>query len=219
MIEELLPAEVACVAVRGDDPAASLLPEESEQLGQAIEKRVREFTIGRTCARAALRKLGMPATPILRSSNRAPQWPPGVVGSITHSSGYQAAAVALERDMLTVGIDAEIHDPLPEGVLGQISVEEERLWLAEAPGLIHWDRLLFSAKESTYKAWFPLTGRWLGFQDAVVTFDAAARTFHARLLIPPPTVAGRELTGFSGRFLVRDGLALTAIAMPRRGCL
>src|SRR5689334_18679792 len=148
MIEDLLPAEVASVAVRGDDPSASLLPEEAAQLGRAVEKRVREFTTARTCARRALGKLGLPAAPILRGPNRAPSWPPGVVGSITHCRGYRAAAVALQRDVLTVGIDAEVHEGLPAGVLGQVAVDRERAWLAEAPGGVHWDRLLFSAKES-----------------------------------------------------------------------
>jgi 4'-phosphopantetheinyl transferase EntD len=79
---------------------------------------------------------------------------------------------------------------------------------------VHWDRLLFSAKESVYKAWFPLAKRWLGFEDAVVTLDPSAETFAARLLVSGPLLGGRRLTGFSGRWLIRDGLVLTAIALP-----
>jgi 4'-phosphopantetheinyl transferase EntD len=77
--------------------------------------------------------------------------------------------------------------------------------LAAAPGA-SWDRLLFSAKESVYKAWFPLTGRWLGFCDARITVNPADGTFAARLL-----VAGAPLTGFGGRWLARDGLILTTV--------
>ena len=51
---------------------------------------------------------------------------------------------------------------------------------------VHWDRLLFSAKESVYKAWFPLARRWLGFEDAVVMIDPSAGTFQARLLVVGP---------------------------------
>jgi 4'-phosphopantetheinyl transferase EntD len=121
----------------------------------------------------------------------------------------------MEADFLAVGIDAESHDALPRGVLEQVCVEKERSWLVEAPSGIHWDRLMFSAKESVYKAWFPLTGRWLGFEDAMVTFKPAEGTFYARLLVGLPTVAGRSVTGFAGRFLVRDGLVLTATTLPR----
>src|SRR5262249_33186078 len=78
---------------------------------------------------------------------------------------------------------------------------------------VHWDRLLFSAKESVYKAWFPLTSRWLAFEDADVTFDPVAHTFEAQLMVPGPCLHGRELIGFSGRFLATRGLVLTAIAI------
>lgn len=79
-----------------------------------------------------------------------------------------------------------------------------------------WDRLLFSAKESIYKAWFPLTRRWLGFEDTVITINPANGTFTVRLLVPGPALDGRSLTRFEGRWLVRDGLVLTAIAVPAR---
>ncbi|AHH96885.1 4'-phosphopantetheinyl transferase family protein [Kutzneria albida] len=215
MIEDVLPGQVVSCDVLGEDPDARLLPEEEPEVAKAVDKRVREFTIARTCARRALGKLGFPEVPILRGHKRQPLWPEGIVGAITHTKGYCAAAVARSREVLTVGIDAEVHDTLPEGVLDVVTIEPEREWLAGAPDTgVHWDRLLFSAKESVYKAWFPLTGLWLGFTDAHLTFDPAAQTFHATLLVDPPEVAGRPLTGFDGRYLVREGLVLTAIAVP-----
>jgi 4'-phosphopantetheinyl transferase EntD len=65
-----------------------------------------------------------------------------------------------------------------------------------------------------YKAWFPLTGRWLDFTEARIGVQPEAGTFTACLLVPGPTVGGRTLTGFAGRWLARDGLVLTAIAVP-----
>jgi 4'-phosphopantetheinyl transferase EntD len=65
-----------------------------------------------------------------------------------------------------------------------------------------------------YKAWFPLAGRWLGFEDAVVTVDPSEGSFSARLLVSGPLLADGQLTAFSGRWLVRDGLVLTATAVP-----
>jgi 4'-phosphopantetheinyl transferase EntD len=79
---------------------------------------------------------------------------------------------------------------------------------------VHWDRLLFSAKESVYKAWFPLTRRWLNFTEAAVTPHPDG-TFTARLLVPGPVVDGHPVDGFDGRWLTRDGLVLTAIVLPR----
>jgi len=217
MIEEILPPEVASAEAFDDAGPATLFPEEEAVVSRAVAKRRGEFTTGRACARAALAKLGFPPGPILPGPRRAPQWPPGVAGSITHCDGYRAAAVALVRDVVSVGVDAEPNDALPDGVLDRISLPQERAWLpglaAAAPG-VSFDRLLFCAKESVYKAWFPLTGRWLGFEQAEITVEPGAGTFGAELLEPGPVLGGRPLTRFTGRWLARDGLLLTAIAVP-----
>jgi enterobactin synthetase component D / holo-[acyl-carrier protein] synthase len=217
MIEEILPPEVASAEAFADASSAVLFPEEEAAIARAVAKRRGEFTTGRACARAALAKLGLPPAPIPPGPRRAPQWPPGVAGSITHCAGYRAAAVGLVRDVASVGVDAEPNDALPDGVLDHISLAQERDRLprlaAAAPGVC-FDRLLFCAKESVYKAWFPLTGRWLGFEQAEITVEPEAGRFAAELLEPGPVVGGRALTGFTGRWLVRDGLLLTAIVVP-----
>lgn len=216
MIDELVPATVVAVEAFGDpaDPVA-LFPEEEAVVARAVAKRRNEFTTARACARAALAKLGLPPVPIVPGLRGAPGWPTGVVGSITHCAGYRACALAFDTDVLTIGLDAEPNEVLPNGVLDMVASAEERVWLRElatASPDAHWDRLLFSAKESVYKAWFPLTQRWLGFEEAAVT-AATDGTFSARLLVPGPVVRGRALTGFDGRWLVRDGLVLTTIVV------
>ncbi len=240
MIEELLPPGAVAVEARSDPPEAELFPEEEAELAQAVEKRRLEFTTVRYCARMALARLGVPAAAILPGERGAPRWPAGIVGSMTHCAGYRAAVVARSSDLVTIGVDAEPHEALPPEVLGTVTVREERERLerlaARRPG-VHWDRLLFSAKESVYKAWFPLTGRWLDFEDASVDFGARALdaqkaqdaqdagephpaesgTFYARLLVPGPLLGGVTLPGFSGRWLVRDGLLFTAIAVAPDG--
>jgi 4'-phosphopantetheinyl transferase EntD len=218
VIEEILLPAVAAAEEFGDRPDAVLFPEEQAVIGRAVEKRRREFATGRACARAALARLGQPPVAILPGERGSPGWPPGIVGSITHCAGYRAAAVAKAAEVLTIGLDAEPDEPLPDGVLGAISLAAERAGLRDlaqaAPGP-NWDRMLFCAKESVYKAWFPLAGRWLGFEQAHITLDPAGGTFTARLLVPGPEVDGRELTAFEGRWLARDGLILTAISVPR----
>ena len=214
MIEEILPAAVASAETFTDLPHVALLPQEAAIVERASDKRRREFTVGRECARITLGKLGGAPAPILIGERGAPRWPEGIVGSITHCDGYRAAAVAYADDVAAIGLDAEPDDPLPRGVLDVISLPAERARLAALAGewpAVCWDRLLFSAKESVYKAWFPLTGRWLGFEDADVTITPAG-TFTARLLAEPqpPCTAS-----FAGRWLASGGLILTAIAVPR----
>ncbi|RCW40394.1 4'-phosphopantetheinyl transferase EntD [Halopolyspora algeriensis] len=213
MIERLLPDTVASAETLGEDPTACLLPEEEQLVTRAVEKRRREVTLARTCARRALTDLGRDAVAVLSGPRREPLWPGGIVGSITHCEGYCAAAVAEHGPVTAVGIDAEVADVLPDGVLDYVSSPGERALLEKLPQDRHWDRILFSAKESVYKAWFPLTGRWLGFEDAVVSIDPVRETFRADLLVEPPVAQGRTLSGFDGRFLAEQGLVMTAVTV------
>jgi 4'-phosphopantetheinyl transferase EntD len=218
VIGDLVPPEVAVEESFGDLPGAELFPAEEAVIANAVGKRRREFTTARACARAALAQIGVPPAPILPGPGGAPQWPPGVVGSITHCDGYRACAVARDSDIVTIGLDAEPHARLPDGVCEAVTSRAERIRLAAlavAMPDIFWDRMLFCVKESVYKAWFPLTGQWLGFEDAAVDFDAINRCFTARLLVAGPVVNGQALTGFEGRWRVSHGLIITAIVIPR----
>jgi 4'-phosphopantetheinyl transferase EntD len=218
MIEAILPSAAAVAEARDDGSPAELFPEEEAAVAKAVEKRRREFASGRGCAHRALARLGVAAGPVPAGERGEPLWPEGVVGTITHCRGYRGCAVARAEDLVTIGIDAEPHAALPEGVIGEITRPEELEALAELAGTepaIHWDRLLFSAKEAVYKAWYPLAGRWLGFEDAELTIDPRRRAFRARLLVPGPLLAGEEVSGFAGRWLVEDGIVLTAIAVSR----
>lgn len=218
MIEEILPSAVAVGESFTDILDAPLYPEEEALLTRAVDKRRREFTTVRACARQALASLGVAAAPILPGLRGAPGWPPGVVGSMTHCDGYRASAVARASDLVTIGLDAEPNGRIPADVLRMVADADEQAWVAglltTAPE-VSWDRLLFSAKESVYKAWFPLTSRWLGFDEATLTVNPAAGTFTARLLVPATDPGGAPLTGFDGRWLARDGLLITAIAVTR----
>lgn len=91
--------------------------------------------------------------------------------------------------------------------------------LAAGQPAVHWDRLLFSAKECVYKAWFPLTGKWLDFEDADIGFHQDPGTspqgrFRAELLVPGPLVGGRRIGIFEGRWIIRHGLVVTALTVP-----
>jgi 4'-phosphopantetheinyl transferase EntD len=214
MIEEILPRCVAAAEAMNDPPGVVLFPEEAAVLAGAADERRREYATARACARAALRKLGLPPVPILPGPTGAPQWPAGVAGSITHCSGYRACAVGWKRDVMAIGIDAEPQEPLPEGVLGAVATSADYAHLRRleaAKPSVPWDRLLFSAKEAVYKAWCALTGHRLNFADASVEIDPVGGTFAARLLIAGPVASGRRISGFPGRWLVRDGLVITAV--------
>jgi 4'-phosphopantetheinyl transferase EntD len=202
MIEPLLPPTVIAVEAFADIPGEAVFPGEEDLVGKAVAKRRQEFITARRCAREALERLGYPPAPIRTGPAREPLWPAGVVGSITHCDGYRAAAVARAATVTSFGVDAEPHAPLPDGVAEAVTNAAERDQLDELtaahPG-VHWGRLLFSAKESIYKAWYPVHHRWLGFTDVRLSIDPIGGTFTAD-----------PLPGLRGRFLIERGLVLTS---------
>lgn len=211
MIERLLPP---CVAVvEADAPwmwEQGLLPEEAASLGaRAVEKRRREFTAGRNCARGALAALDLPVVPLLPGGNREPLWPEGVVGSITHCARYCAAVAARREEIASLGIDAELHEALVPGVEAMVCTEAERRWIESAPmgDEVHWATVIFSAKESIYKAWYPLMHRWLDFHDAELDIDPERGCYAARLSV-------ECAASFKGRFLVAGDYVLTSVVVP-----
>ena len=201
-----------------DDPShLAALPEEETLIARSVAKRRNEFITVRHCARVAMAQLGVPPSPILKGDKGEPHWPDGVVGSLTHCEGYRGAVVGRSVAVRSVGIDAEPHGVLPKGVLDAISLPVERTEISALPAELRWDRILFCAKEATYKAWFPLTQRWLGFEDAHITFtvgsDGTTGDFVSRILIDSAALSGPPLRELAGRWSVAGGLALTAIVL------
>jgi 4'-phosphopantetheinyl transferase EntD len=229
LMTTLLPADVRSAEQFGQPNVGAGLPEERAAIAHAVAGRQGDYLGVRDCARTALISLGLAPERIGTGPRREPIWPPGVVGSLTHCAGYRAAAVARAGSMHSVGIDAEPHEPLPEGVLETVGLPEEVRAVAALERddpRTHWSRLLFCAKEAVYKAWFPLTGEWLGFEEASVSIETTGHNlrrhhqglhggrFSARLLRPGPSVDDVPLTCFEGRWTVASGLIATAVLVP-----
>lgn len=207
-LRELIPSDVAVVETRdqnGEPPA--LCPQEAVYVEHALEKRRRDFALGRACARMALAALDDRApTPIPVGEQSAPVWPEGIVGSITHTKGFCAAAVAHASDVVAIGIDAEFVRALSPEERQLVVVGEE---LCGLPRGSAWDVVAFSAKEAVFKAWFPLTRQWLDFVDVQLALDHRAESFVATLR---PAVRRHDAPArFTGRFAIARNLALTAV--------
>lgn len=138
-------------------------------LSNAVAKRKAEFLAGRWCARAALSELGIDGTPGL-NPDRSPAWPEGALGSITHSHGVVEVMVADASQWLTVGVDTErwVSPERAARLERELLTEEEQNALAGMSPLQRANRLtlIFSAKESLFKALYPLTGKRFYFHDA-----------------------------------------------------
>lgn len=218
-LRAVLPMGLSVAATRAEIDDAALYPAEERAIRNAAGRRRREFATARACARSALGQRGLEPCPVPVGAHGAPQWPVGIVGSITHCEGYRGCAVGRSEDFIAVGIDAEPNRALPGELLLDIALAEERTWVREllrrVPS-IRWDRLLFCAKEAVYKTWFPLTGESLDFSDATVSVDPMSGYFAASLRLRGAR-SDPDAGGLVGRWLARDGLVLAAIALPSGG--
>ncbi|MFJ4775285.1 4'-phosphopantetheinyl transferase [Streptomyces sp. NPDC088762] len=222
MIRALLPGPAVGADRFGDAPEGMLLPAEEAVVAGVAPGRRREFATVRHCARRALGELAArapgtappPGVALLPDRDGVPRWPGGVVGSMTHTRGYRAAAVARAADLAGLGIDAEPDRPLRPGVLETIASPAERAALPGpgGGGAVCWDRLLFCAKEAAYKAWFPRARVRLGFRDVEVTFDGPAPDgrFGALLRHGPGTL-------LRGRWGAGNGLLVAVVTVPADG--
>lgn len=217
-IAALLPEGVEVEERTCDVDLSTLMPQEHAAIAHAVPVRRAEYATVRYCARQALSRLGYPAAPILSGKNREPIWPDGIVGSLTHCDGYRAAAISNSPGVASVGIDAEIHQPLPDGVDKIVTVGGEIQMLARleaAYPTIRWGRVLFSAKESIYKTWYPLTRAWLDFTECELVIDPERGLFTGHLRVPGPHIGSTAIDRFNGRWSVTGRHVLTAAYQPR----
>jgi enterobactin synthetase component D len=180
---------IALVVKRGDRNGNRPLHPEEELLvsPRAVAKRRGEFLLGRAAAHGAIRSLlGDSPHPVRKGTSGEPLWPEGLVGSITHSGDTAAAAVGRRREAEGIGIDLEaLSKRVSFNISRKVCTEHELRWVlgTEDPGEKNLRlRMLFSAKESVYKALFPAGRVFLGFQDAELAWDSRERRFLGRLL-------------------------------------
>ena len=188
------------------DPSA-LFPEERAEVARAVPKRAREFAAGRLLARQLFGELGMSserAIPV--AEGRAPLWPAGVVGSISHCHDLCAVALASRARSTGIGIDVEANRLLGRE-LRDLCLRPDEFGLPQSLWM-----LLFSAKESVYKALFPTMRQFLDFQDVSIRFEGEG-TFRATLWrSAPPFRVGEH---FPGRFFVGERHIATAVVLEK----
>ncbi len=148
-------------------------------IAASVPKRQAEYFFGRLAARLALDPLGHAGCEVRRGSMREPIWPEGVIGSISHSSGRAAAVAWPQRRRRGVGLDLEVPPDAAaiEALLTTVVDDAERARIALVP--MH-DRtvltIVFSAKESLFKAVSASVGHYFGFEAVRLSdFDLERR--------------------------------------------
>ena len=137
--------------------------------------RKEHYRSGRICAGEVLSKLGARGQPVLRDpQTREPLWPEGISGAITHSGNWAAAAAGKTSDVLGIGIDLEdLERQVDSRISRHVCIPEEQKWLQECEEdfLEKNLKIIFSAKESIFKAFFPYTRTYLHFHDAKILME------------------------------------------------
>jgi len=207
----LLPAGVAAAESTTTVSDATLTVTERALIASAVPDRVREFATGRWCARQALSKLGIVGFSLLADPSRAPIWPEGIVGSITHVNGFCAAVVGPADEFAGIGIDAEHESCVTPNLWPHLFTAEERAWLVQLPDEQRYRMaaLLFSAKESFYKCQYQFAKKWLDFTSVRVTVEGD------RWRVSPASTGSLDWIrdSFSGRFAFADQRVHTSIVV------
>lgn len=167
----VLPAEVLWRVVAIGDGAGPLFPEEAVAVERAVPRRRAEFAAGRQAAREALSRLCGYGGPVPSGGDRAPVWPPGVVGSISHDEGLAVAAVARSSEVSSLGLDVDTVARFQPELEGFVCTPDEVSRLLQGRTTAERQRQLarvFCIKEAVYKAQYPLTKGWLDFADLVL---------------------------------------------------
>lgn len=217
-IRQMFPAGTCIAAHIGEGDDQFLFPEEEVAVARSLPTRRNEFSIGRACAREALEQLGLPARPIPVGVDRGPLWPRGVVGTITHTRGLTAAAVAWKRRTAALGLDAEACDrPLDLRLERFICTpaERERLSGLAFQSDVEPLRVAFSAKEAVHKCVAPMSGITLNFQDVELEFDVARGIFTARI-VGLSDCRLPDLQSLSGRFAHTSRYVITSAVIAGR---
>lgn len=190
---------------------------EEALIAQAVDKRKREFRAGRHAAHALFKQLGIEHPDLLKGVQREPAWPAGWVGSISHTTGFCAVILAPANEASSVGLDVELATPLSPELLDLICLPQELEQIAllrqQHDSQLPYEKLIFSAKESVHKAYFPLNHHTLDFLDARIDLEWDSGTFLATVLAPGPTpkVPVRQL---EGQFLFFKDWIITTIVLP-----
>lgn len=189
-------------------PQPPLHPAERAAMARAAEVRRAEFAAGRAAARQAMVQLGGDPQAIPAGPDRAPIWPAGWRGTITHDDQFCAAAVT--RGDLFLGLDLEPAQPLPADLLDEICLPAEQRAIA-GPDQLTRARLIFCAKEAAYKAQYPLTGALFGFDRFEVTLGPAQGRFSVTFTAPTGGFAAGDV--LHGRFAEHAGRFACAVTL------
>lgn len=184
-------------------------------LHRSVVKRQAEYLAGRYVAKLALSALGIENTTVSTGIDRAPSWPIAINGSISHTHNTAYSAVGTTADFDYIGIDFEefISPSTSEDIASTIINPHEQIQLTSYH--LKFEimlTLIFSAKESLFKALYPQVNEYFDFSAAeIVSITEKDNQFIIQLTrsLCLSLPKGKR---FKGYFELMDNHVLTIIA-------
>jgi enterobactin synthetase component D / holo-[acyl-carrier protein] synthase len=207
----LFPAGVVAAELESEAPRTVLTEVELSSISHCATKRIDDFTRGRACAHRGLSELGIKQFSVLAGEKREPLWPPGIVGSITHTTGFAAAVVARSSEVAALGIDCEVIASVDTELWERICTPTERARLAQLPQAQAQRQaaLIFAAKEAFYKCQFPVSREWVGFEDVTIEISPEGFRIVPQVRLP---VADTWVAALAGRYEYREPWVVTGVS-------
>ncbi len=185
-----------------------------DNLNKAVIKRQSEYLAGRYAAKMALAQLSSDSYEVPTGKHRSPVWPANTIGSLTHTSTTAFCAVGPANKVDFVGIDFEnwLPDKTVTSVKSSIISEREELFLQrQSMSFNHAFTLTFSAKESLFKALYPMVGYYFDFSAAEILFISENKRTFKLVLTQTLTPELTEGMSFTGSYHPESGAILTII--------
>ncbi|MEO0911427.1 MAG: 4'-phosphopantetheinyl transferase superfamily protein [Pseudomonadota bacterium] len=194
------------------DPGG-LMPEEAAAISRAAPKRKREFAAGRLAARRAMAALGHANEPLPMASDRTPVWPEGLVGGISHTDRICLAVAARRESVAALGIDVEGATALSQDLWDTVLTPSDQSLLRSFPrserGLMA--KIIFSAKECTYKCQYAISRKLFGFDQVDITLDIEGKRFWA--VFNEAAEPFQKSDCLAGNFALDHGLIVTGMSL------
>lgn len=158
-----------------------------DRVRKSVQARRADYLAGRVCAQAALTLIQKGTESVATGLGGEPLWPEGVVGSVSHSVSLAAASVTADAHVFAIGLDIQAPASRSAKIslcnIASIRADLGRISLplnSEIKPIL--PELLFSARESFFKAFYPVKKLRIGYEAVeLVRLDIETRKISVSL--------------------------------------
>lgn len=185
------------------------------RLQRAVSKRRAEYLASRFLVRSVMAQIGIPDFILTNAADRSPCWPAGIQASLSHSAGVVVLAVSQQRSSVGVDVEQQMSETTAHEIADLLMNQQEQQLLRSLPVTFSAAAtLLFSLKESVYKALWPQLHQPMDFHHAALESVNLAQQHATLRLTQHFSDAFPAGTLLQATFLWRDNQVITQVTHP-----